>query len=549
MRSILLLTFGSSLLFPALAANVPDFTAQTAQFHNQPQVKIIPPPHHHFNLQAPFFAKQSESGKKLAVTSQLPMQLLFNSAGADEINVSAYMCDDAKTYCEKKELHFKLSQLSHGTVDESVKLESSHAKEHASRLPNFIYNEPQKALELAKSSHRPLIIEFFGIWCPPCNMLDASVFSTSSFQKESQNFVKLKLDADQSVSWDLKQKYKITGYPTVIFARDSGEEISRITGLRTKETFIASLRAAYRNKDVTIESLVLAANNGDKDAAYRAGLYFLDREEFDKALPLLESANNPKPKNQEIRTRLWQARVGSMRLKRSQDSKALEKMLSDAIRETDLSVPQFNFAQDLATLTNSRAHLEQVATIARSLIKNDVLLREEELTKGDLYQILGDTYKSLGNETQSKTFYLNAVKEYRKSFHASGSTTEKSRGYLLEIANCLHGAGKSSEAEAVYQDLEAKYPAEFTFHFSHARLLKDLNRIGMAEQKAKLAYDASYGDNRLRAATLLAEIWSTQGKKDQAKALAQDVLSSLPAPSDPANRSQRYRAKLSAFTK
>jgi protein disulfide-isomerase len=67
------------------------------------------------------------------------------------------------------------------------------------------------AFRQAKKLNRPLLIDFFGTWCPPCNQLDETVFSTPKFYKKSRSFVLLKVDADDQSSWVLKDKYRING--------------------------------------------------------------------------------------------------------------------------------------------------------------------------------------------------------------------------------------------------------------------------------------------------------------------------------------------------
>ena len=86
-----------------------------------------------------------------------------------------------------------------------------------------------------------MVIDFFGIWCPPCNELDEQVFSQKSFAHSSSRFVRLKLDVDSPISWELKSKYHVTGYPTVVFASADGDEISRIIGFRALQDFLAEM--------------------------------------------------------------------------------------------------------------------------------------------------------------------------------------------------------------------------------------------------------------------------------------------------------------------
>ena len=121
----------------------------------------------------------------------------------------------------------------------------------------------------------------------------------------------------------------------------------------------------------------------------------------------------------------------------------------------------------------------------------------------------------------------------------------------MELAYCLGQSGQESEAEKIYRRLEARYPDEFTFYFSHARLLfRQKNKPIMAEKALSLAQKAfnySYGDNRLRAALLLGQILSSQGRNQEAQSLINESLKGAEAPSDPFNRTQRYIAQLKAF--
>ena len=49
-------------------------------------------------------------------------------------------------------------------------------KKDATLKNGFLVNQPEEALRLAQKEKRPLLIDFFGIWCPPCNELDQEVF-------------------------------------------------------------------------------------------------------------------------------------------------------------------------------------------------------------------------------------------------------------------------------------------------------------------------------------------------------------------------------------
>src|SRR5207244_1759231 len=133
----------------------------------------------------------------------------------------------------------------------------------------FLVDRPEQALEQARRERRPLMVDFFGIWCPPCNMLDETVFSRPEFARAAEVFVKLKLDADRETSWGLKERWRVGGYPTVIFATPDGEEIDRVVGARSLAQFVARVEDALAHQAQPRAALEALAKSGDLAADRR----------------------------------------------------------------------------------------------------------------------------------------------------------------------------------------------------------------------------------------------------------------------------------------
>ncbi len=96
----------------------------------------------------------------------------------------------------------------------------------------------QQALKLSKQQNKPILINFTGSdWCGWCKKLVAEVFGEKEFIDYAKaNLILLKIDFPSRIqqSEDLKKqnsqlqdKFKITGYPTIILLDSKEKELGR----------------------------------------------------------------------------------------------------------------------------------------------------------------------------------------------------------------------------------------------------------------------------------------------------------------------------------
>jgi thioredoxin-related protein len=97
------------------------------------------------------------------------------------------------------------------------------------------------ALKAAKKDHKMLLLDFTGSdWCPYCIQLTKEVFGTPEFARwVSNKFLLVELDypnekpqtaAVKQQNKQMKDKYAITGYPTVIILDSDEKELARSIG-------------------------------------------------------------------------------------------------------------------------------------------------------------------------------------------------------------------------------------------------------------------------------------------------------------------------------
>jgi protein disulfide-isomerase len=94
------------------------------------------------------------------------------------------------------------------------------------------------AVKLSKKTGKPILADFTGSdWCVWCKRLKAEVFDKADFKKwATQNVILLELDFPQTKqqpealkkrNGELAKKYKIEGFPTVIFFDSKGTVLGR----------------------------------------------------------------------------------------------------------------------------------------------------------------------------------------------------------------------------------------------------------------------------------------------------------------------------------
>ncbi|MBI4864557.1 MAG: thioredoxin family protein [Candidatus Riflebacteria bacterium] len=539
-------------------------------------VTFHPPRGHHFSKGPGSRASYGLSGGRQGSAVELQLAETVASAllpgDAAEVSAHLLVCDDANTMCVPASGRFILSEGALASAPSPDPQASgppgpaagpAGAARPAAR--GFLVDEPQRALDRAAREDRPLLIDFFGIWCPPCNMLDEVVFSAPAFVRATERFVKLKLDADRESSWSLKERYRVGGYPTVVFATSRGEEVGRFVGFRPPGEVVALAREALaRIADQDRSRAAPAA--ADPAALLRKARLHLQRQEFREARSILEPLHEERrgSGSRALELTLWEARVGCAReavkeaaglqrypsiVEACRDN--LVRVLEDAVARFPDAAQVLEWGPTLAGLHGDRTSKRGVAGAWRAVERAAVALGHSPgalaaagLNRADLWTCRAEARAGTGDPQGAREAYLKAAEEYGRAIRQHGASPDRERGFNLERAYCLRRAGKLDEALALYRKLEAAYPDEFTFYFAHAGLLRETNDLPGAETVGRKALERSYGDNRLRCVELVGTVLKTQGKLVQARQLVRGVVDGIKLPADAGNRTHRYHKAL-----
>jgi len=98
------------------------------------------------------------------------------------------------------------------------------------------------ALQQARASSKLVFIDFFTTWCPPCKKLNRETFPDPAVKAELAKMVALKIDAESPVGQPLAQRYKVTGYPTLLVLDPQGREVGRIVGFKEPAVLVGLIQ-------------------------------------------------------------------------------------------------------------------------------------------------------------------------------------------------------------------------------------------------------------------------------------------------------------------
>ena len=115
------------------------------------------------------------------------------------------------------------------------------SKIHQSEVPWTPLTEDSLKAALGK---KPIMIDFWAVWCAACHELEQNTFSDPSIRPRLENFTLLKFDATQVTPETQKwmEKFSIRGLPAVIFYSAEGVWLEDLTLNEYEEPALFKIR-------------------------------------------------------------------------------------------------------------------------------------------------------------------------------------------------------------------------------------------------------------------------------------------------------------------
>jgi len=451
--------------------------------------------------------------------------------------------------------------------------------------PWFHGDEPgavDAAFAEATGSDRKVLIDFYARWCPPCDRLRDEFLELPEHGELLDSFVLLKLDADDPHSFELKERYRVGGYPTLLVVDGEGRELQRFVGYDSDAERLAqrlaSLRSALPLDQLAADAplaerltRLVAADRGEEARELLASIATGAAEHFAGDYEGLVLALELVPAEQAAAVAEAAAELapgaGAAAQLASRAAKALEEQGDPAAA----AALRLRFEEQLEASIRARSPVDAIPGRGWASLSGQVPVHEpglhDELAGAAWYRAgwAGEERKQallaegaariaaamLLSEAEHapelpllEDGRLSVVVPDHLLTEAFVPRLAAQTGRVHDLLSFLQRAGLPDAAAALYQAMVELFPEDFTWHYRRSGFYEHIGDLERAVASARLSLRWSYGDNRLRAAGRLAEQLHRSGATDEALEVVTEALAA-PPPSQPNVRTHRYRAALS----
>ena len=100
-----------------------------------------------------------------------------------------------------------------------------------------VMNVTMSNFDEVKNSEKPVLLDFFAVWCGPCQMVSPLV---DSIAEENPQYLVGKINVDEEQQ--LAQMFDVENIPTLIVMKN-GKVVHRVVGSRPKAQILAMLES------------------------------------------------------------------------------------------------------------------------------------------------------------------------------------------------------------------------------------------------------------------------------------------------------------------
>ena len=221
------------------------------------------------------------------------------------------------------------------------------------------------AVKQAKAENKIIMVDCWAEWCTWCKVLENTTLADKNVVETSRRFVNVKVNGDRSR--EFVSKYRVTGYPAILFLDGDGREVYRVMGMQSPQLFAPIMAdvAAGRNPDKVLAKLI-ASPPDDAPSLWRLVYHLLEGGQQAAIVTPLEKLWRL-PADQVADRDKVAGTLGALYLQSGRTEK-FETLLADVEKLTDKSMQRTALTMKLSLATQVRSDYTEALAITDELI-------------------------------------------------------------------------------------------------------------------------------------------------------------------------------------
>jgi len=250
------------------------------------------------------------------------------------------------------------------------------------------------AFERAAADGKIIMVDCYTDWCKWCKVLETTTLVDKDVVDASRRFVNVKVDGDAHA--DFVRKYRVSGYPLILFLDSDGKEVYRVAGVQPALVFAPMMNdlADGKNPDQVIAELV-ASTPEDAPSLWRLVHHYMFSNNQSAAEPLLEKLLNRPTVDFDDREQA--AKYLATLYLQSDRPEKFDSLVEQLEKEPDPRIRRVALKFKLAEALQFRNDYELAVTVARQLIE----VTEDEQERSELEKLVDSLNEQLQGEPET----------------------------------------------------------------------------------------------------------------------------------------------------